>query len=454
MTEMENIAIESPELTLQQVFILLKNEQFNQLQRLLNERHPKQLALMLEAMPLGEREQLWELIPEALSADTLTFLHDEVRNSLIAEMPAEELVAAAEQMEANDLAYIMEDLPEPVRQALEQNLPDDILEHLENTLSFEEGTAGRLMSPDVITVRGDVSLGAVKRYLHLHEDLPDYTDGLMVADREGVYQGKLLLNKVLTGDDETLVKEVMNSQHKPIPATASEHDIALFFEQFHFVSAAVVDENNRLLGRISLDYVVAILKAEADHALLARAGLDEEADLFAPVMNSAIRRTVWLAINLVTAFLAAWVIGLYADTLEKIVALAVLMPIVASMGGIAGSQTLTLTIRGLALGQIGRANSAWLARKEVLIGVINGLLWALVVAAVAWLWFRDYGISLVIAAAIVINLVAAAAAGIVIPLLLRRLRIDPALSGAVILTTVTDVVGFMSFLGLATQFLT
>ncbi|MGY6276772.1 CBS domain-containing protein [Methylomonas sp. MgM2] len=245
-----------------------------------------------------------------MSADTLTFLHDEVRNSLIAEMPAEEPAAAAEQMEVIDLAYIMEHLPEPVRQTLE--------------------TAGRLMSTDFISVRSDVSLGVVKRYLHLHEDLPDYTDGLMVADRDGVYQGKLLLNKVLTGDDETLVKDATSSQHTPIPATASEHDIALFFEQSHLVSAVVVDEDNRLLGRISLDYVIAILKAEADHALLGRAGLNEEADLFAPVINSARHRTVWLAINLVTAFLAAWVIGLYADTLEKIVALAVLMPIVAS----------------------------------------------------------------------------------------------------------------------------
>jgi len=453
MTEIEKTAIDPPELTLQQAFILLEQEQFDQLQTLLNALQPKQLALMLEAMPPEERKQLWELIPESLSADTLTFLHDEVRNGLIAEMPAEELVAAAEQMEANDLAYIIEDLPEPVRQTLEENLPDDILEHLENTLSFEEGTAGRLMSPDVISVRSDVSLGVVKRYLHLHEDLPDYTDGLMVTDRVGIYQGKLLLNKVLTGDDEALVKDAMSSQHASILATASEHDIALFFEQSHFVSAAVVDENNHLLGRITLDYVIAILKAEADHALLGRAGLDEEADLFAPVINSARRRTVWLAINLVTAFLAAWVIGLYAETLEKIVALAVLMPIVASMGGIAGSQTLTLTIRGLALDQIGSGNRAWLARKEVLIGIINGLLWALVVAGVAWLWFGDRGISLVIAAAIVINLVAAAAAGIAIPLLLQSLRIDPALSGAVILTTVTDVVGFMSFLGLATQFL-
>lgn len=450
---MEKSATEIQELTLQQVFILLEQQEFDQLQTLLPAFHPGQLAVMLEAMPPDERRQLWGLIPEPLSVDTLTFLHDEVRNSLLAEMPTQELVTAAGQMEVNDLAYIIEDLPEPVRQTLEEKLPAEIREHLESRLSFEEGTAGRLMSLDVITVRNDVSLGVVKRYLHLHEDLPPYTDGLMVIDRDGTYQGKLLLNKVLTGQEETLVKDVMNSQHHPLVATASEHEVALFFEQANFVSAAVVDDNNRLLGRITMDYAVAILRAEADHALMGRAGLDEEADLFAPIVSSAKRRAVWLGINLLTAFLAAWVIGLYADTLEKIVALAVLMPIVASMGGIAGSQTLTLTIRGLALDQISRGNSGWLARKEVFIGILNGLLWALVVAAIAWVWFRDGGISLIIAAAIVINLVAAAAAGIAIPLLLQRLRIDPALSGAVILTTVTDVVGFMSFLGLATQFL-
>jgi len=453
MTESENIRNETQKFSLEQVFILLEQQDYDQLKILLDQSHPGKLADILEAMPPKNRTQLWDLMPESQEAETLALLNDEVRNSLIVEMPTEELVAAAEQMDTNDLVDVIEELPEDIRQSLEENLSDEIREHLETNLSFEEGTAGRLMSLNVITVRNDVTLAVVLRYLQLHEDLPEYTDGLMVIDRDGFYQGKLLLNKVLTHEGEALVKDVMNSGHEPISATTDEHEIAQFFEQYHFVSAPVVDEKNYLLGRITMDDVIYILRAESDHALMGREGLDEDVDLFAPVISSTKRRTVWLGLNLVTAFLASWVIGMYADTLEKIVALAVLMPIVASMGGIAGSQTLTLTIRGLALGQITSGNSIWLARKEILVGVINGILWALVVASITWLWFHDTHISLVIAAAIIINLVVAGASGIAIPLTLKRLDIDPALSGAVILTTVTDVVGFVSFLGLATYFL-
>ncbi|MCB1948108.1 magnesium transporter [Nitrosomonas sp.] len=453
MTELESTPAETAKISLDQVFTLLEQQDSDQLRVLLEVIHPGQLADILEAMPPKKRVQLWMLVPESQEAETLSLLHDEVRNSLFNNMEPEEVVAAAEHMDANDLAYIFEEFPEHIRQSIEEKLPDEILEWLETNLSFEEGTAGRLMSQDVITVRNDVTLEVVLRYLQLHDELPDYTDGLMVIDRAGFYQGKLLLNKVLTHDKEMLVKDVMDTQQQPIPATDDEHAVTLFFEQFHLVSAAVVDENNRLIGRITMDDAMEILRAEADRTLLGRDGLDQEEDLFAPVISSAKRRTVWLGINLITAFLAAWVIGLFTDTLDKIVALAVLMPVVASMGGIAGSQTLTLTIRGLALDQITSGNRFWLARKEIFIGVLNGLLWAVVIALLAWLWFQNTGISLVIAAAIIINLVAAAASGIAIPLILQRMNIDPALSGAVILTTVTDVVGFMSFLGLATYFL-
>lgn len=453
MKGQEKALPEALNLSLDPVFLLLEEQDYEQLKLILNQAYPGQLADLLEAMPPKERRQLWDLVSESQEAETLTFLHDEVRNSLIDEMQPEEVVAAAEQMDANDLAYMIEELPKHIRQSIEEKLSDEIREHLETNLSFEESTAGRLMSQDVITVRNDVTLEVVLRYLQLHENLPEYTDGLMVIDREGYYQGKLLLNTVLTRNKDLLVKDVMSSQHQAILATADEHDVTLFFEKFHFVSAAVVDENNLLLGRIKLDDVIQVLRTEADHALLGREGLDEEEDLFAPVINSTKRRTVWLGINLITAFLAAWVIGIYTDTLDKIVALAVLMPIVASMGGIAGSQTLALTIRGLALAQITNGNRFWLVRKEVMIGILNGMLWAVVIALLSWLWFQDAGISLVLAAAITINLVAAAASGIAIPLILERMHIDPALSGAVILTTVTDVVGFMSFLGLATYFL-
>ncbi|SEM92322.1 magnesium transporter [Nitrosomonas marina] len=452
MIELENPPGETAKISLDQIFALLQEQEYEQLRTLLEVIHPGQLADILEAMPPKKRVQLWMLVPESQEAETLSFLHDEVRNSLIITMKPDELVAAVEQMDANDLAYIFEEFPEHVRQSIEEKLPDEILERLETNLSFEEGTAGRLMSQDVITVRNDVTLEVVLRYLQLHEELPDYTDGLMVIDRSGFYQGKLLLNKVLTHNREILVKDVMEKQ-QAILATDDEHAVTLFFEQFHLVSAAVVDQNNRLIGRITMDDAMEILRAETDRALLGRDGLDEEEDLFAPVISSTKRRTVWLGINLITAFLAAWVIGIYTDTLDKIVALAVLMPVVASMGGIAGSQTLTLTIRGLALDQITSGNRFWLARKEILIGILNGLLWAVVIAVMAWLWFQNIGISMVIAAAIIINLVAAAASGIAIPLILQRMHIDPALSGAVILTTVTDVVGFMSFLGLATYYL-
>lgn len=444
---------ENPMTCLQSIFELLDQPDDAPLRQLIHDQQPCQLADILEALPPDARKRFWAHIPGDKTADTLAFLHDEVRYSLIEAMSEEKLVEAAVQMDADDLVDFIEDLPEPVRENLQENLSDAIKEHLETSFSFAEGTAGRLLSPDVITVRGEVTLAVVKRYLKFHQELPEYTDGLMVVDRQGHYLGKLMLNAVLTNNDDKLVTDVMSVRYAPILASTEEHEIAQIFTQSQFVSAPVVDDGNILLGRMTMDDVIDILQAEADHNLLGRAGLDEDEDLFAPIFSSAKRRSIWLGINLITAFLAAWVIGLYAQTLEKIVALAVLMPIVASMGGIAGSQTLTLAIRGLALGQISSGNRLWLSRKEVVIGVINGLIWAVVVAGIAWLWFDNPGISLVIAAAIVINLIAAAAAGIAVPILLHRFGIDPALSGSVVLTTVTDVVGFMSFLGLATFFL-
>jgi magnesium transporter len=320
-------------------------------------------------------------------------------------------------------------------------------------LSYPEGTAGRLMSTEVISVRSDVSLAVVLRWLRRHRELPPHTDALMVLSDVGRYVGKLGMADVVTGDPDLQVEAVMKPEAETVRAGAAEREVAALFERRDLVSVAVLDDDDRLLGRITIDDVVDIIREEADRTLLASAGLEEEADLFASVLRSAKQRAVWLGINLVTVFMAAWVIGLFSDALDKIVALAVLMPVVASMGGIAGSQTLTLTIRGLALDQIAHSNVRWLTGKEVAVGAINGLLWALVVAAVAYLWFRSTGIAAVIAAAMVLNLLAAALSGIAVPLVLHRLGIDPALSGAVILTTVTDVVGFLSFLGLASLFL-
>jgi len=291
------------------------------------------------------------------------------------------------------------------------------------------------------------------RYLRLRGEIPELTDNLMVVDRFDHYQGLLSLATLLTSDPDASVAEVMDRAVDGILASTTDDAVARLFEDRDLISAPVVDEAGKLLGRITIDDVVDVIREEADHSLMSMAGLDEENDIFAPAMLSARRRAVWLGINLATAFLASWVIGLYEATLEKVVALAVLMPIVASMGGIAGSQTLTIMIRGLALGQVGPANARTLMIKEILVSIMNSIIWSVVVAIVATAWFQNTDIGLIIAAALMINLVCAALAGFSIPLALKHLGIDPALAGGVLLTTVTDVVGFMAFLGLGTWYL-
>jgi len=424
-----------------------------QLRDVLTELHPAETADLLEAMPPEQRHATWELVADEDRGEVLPFVHDEARSTLIVEMEHAELVTAAAQMDAEDLAEVIEELPEDVTESVLAALDMDHRRRVETVLSYPEGTAGRLMSTDVVSVRSDVTLAVVLRWLRRHRELPSHTDALMVLSDENRYLGKLNMADLLTSAPDLQVAEVMKPEAVTVRASATDHEVAALFERRDLISVAVLDDEDCLLGRITIDDVVDIIREAADHALLARAGLDEDEDLFAPVIPSAKRRALWLGINLITVFAAAWVIGRFEEALDKIVALAVLMPVVASMGGIAGSQTLTLTIRGLALDQIAAANVRWLTVKEILVGVINGVAWALVVALVSYLWFQSAGIAAVIAAAMVLNLLAAAASGVAIPLILDRLGIDPALSGAVILTTVTDVVGFLSFLGLASLFL-
>jgi magnesium transporter len=310
------------------------------------------------------------------------------------------------------------------------------------------------MNLDTVSIRPNVNLDVVLRYLRQRGELPENTDKLFVVDRDDRYLGVLNISDLLTKSSKDTVVETMITDQKPLLATLSDNDVALFFEDHNLLSAPVVDENNHLLGRITVDDVVDVIRDEADRSLLNLAGLDEDDDMFAPVTRSAKRRAVWLGINLFTAFLAAWVIGLFTATIEQIVALAVLMPIVASMGGIAGSQTLMLVIRGIALNQIGKTNSRSLLWKELAVGALNGVLWAVVVAAITAVWFQSESLGLLIGAALIINLIFAALAGATIPLTLKRMNIDPAIAGGVILTTVTDIIGFFSFLGLASIFLT
>ncbi len=431
----------------------LGDEHLEAVDAVLDDLEPAEIALLLESLPPAARIRLWQRVPGEVDGEVLLHVHDEVRSTLLDDMDHEEIVAAASGMDTADLAEIFEDLPQQVAEDMLRSMDALQRERLEETLSFEEDSAGRLMRTDTIAVRSDVSLETVCRFLRWKESIPDNTHLLMVVDRDGLFQGTLPMARLISHPPEMAVADLMDHEVDSIRVDMKSRDVATLFQTHDLVSAPVVDEAGLLLGRIVIDDIVDVIREDSEQALMNMAGLDEEEDLFAPVLPSAKRRAVWLGINLITAFLAAWVIGRFEDALDQIVALAVLMPIVASMGGIAGSQTLTLAIRGLALGQISSTNSAWLLRKEVGIAILNGVLWALVVAVLALLWFKSIAIGTIIGAALVINMLAAGIAGIVIPLLLKRAGIDPALSGSVILTTVTDVVGFMSFLGLATYFL-
>ncbi len=419
----------------------------------LAELHPAESANLVESIPERDREYLWGFVPEEQAAEVMANLGEVARESLVEELAPEALTNAAGAMELDDLVDLVENLPDDLGDAIRESLDPEGRERLDAILAYPEGSAGRLMDTRAVAVRADVSLEVVLRYLRRREGLPDQTDGLMVVDRDGRYLGKLPLGVLLTRQPEEEVSAVMSAGADQVPVVLAEEEVAHLFQRRDLVSVAVVDDTGLLLGRITIDDVVDLIRAEAERPLMNMAGLDEEEDLFAPVLPSAKRRALWLGVNLGTAFLASWVIGRFEDTLAQLVALAVLMPIVASMGGIAGSQTLTLVIRGLALGQVGVANRLWLGRKEVSIALLNGVLWALVVGLIAYLWFGDPGIGMVLGAAMVINLLAAAFAGVFIPLAMERLGIDPALAGAVVLTTVTDVVGFLSFLGLATWLL-
>jgi magnesium transporter len=326
-------------------------------------------------------------------------------------------------------------------------------ERLNAVLAYEPDSAGGLMNTDTVSVRPDVTLETVLRYLRMRGDVPDNTDSLFVVNRDDRYLGTLDLATLLTGEPERTVGEVMDAEVPGITPGTPATQVASLFEDRDLLSAAVVDSGGRLLGRITVDDVVDVIRDEAEHSVMSMAGLDEDADMFAAVIPSARRRGVWLGINLATAFLAAWVVGLFEGTIQKVVALAVLMPIVASMGGVAATQTLTLIVRGLALGQVERANARWLLTKEVAVAMLNGLAWSTVVAVVAFLWYRNWRIAGVIFAAMAVNLFAAALAGVLVPLALKRFGVDPAVAGGVVVTTVTDVVGFASLLGLGTLLL-
>ena len=420
---------------------------------MVNSLHPSELARLLESLPLKKRAMLWEIVDPDIEGDVLVEVAEEVRDGLIEGMPTEELIAAAEGMEVDDLADLLVDLPETLTQEVLQSLDKQDQERVRQVLAYDEESAGGLMNVDIVTVRPDVTLEVVARYLRFVGEMPDGTDSIFVVSRDNSYIGSLFLSRLLTSDPDEMVANVMSTDIMPIPADTPSAEVVWEFENRDLLSAPVVDGDFRVLGRITVDDVVDVIRDEAEHSLMSAAGLDEEDDMFAPVVKSAGRRALWLGVNLGTAFLAAAVVDLFQATLQQLVLLAVLMPVVPSMGGVAGTQSLTIITRAMALGQINRANIHGILRKELMVGVLNGIGWAIVVSAFTFLWFGDGSIGVIIGAAMIINLVVAAAAGSSIPLILRRLNVDPALAGGVVLTTVTDVVGYMSFLGLGAIFL-
>lgn len=417
---------------------------------LLSSLRPAEVANVLESFPPNVRELMWDLLEEEVRNQTLQHLHEDVRASFLEDMDTEQLVAVADELDTDDFADILQQLPQSITDQVLSSLDSRDRARVEAVLSYDEDSAGGLMNTDTITVRPRHALELVLRYLRLRKDLPDTTDALIVVNSRDEYVGMLPFSKLLTSDPTVTVREVMDSDAPAIGVNTPDTEVARVFSEEDLISAAVVDDNGHLVGRITIDDVVDVIIEDATEAVLGPAGLDVEDDTFAPIGRSVRRRAVWLGINLITAFIAAAVINMFEDTIAKVVALAVLMPIVASMGGIAGTQTLTLVIRGEALGHIGPRNLLWLLNREFIVSVCNGLLWATLVAITAAAAFQDVDLGLVIAAAMVITMIVAAISGSLLPDVLRRLNIDPAIAGGVVLTTITDVTGFFVFLGLAT----
>lgn len=413
---------------------------------------PAEVAHLIESSPPKIRKMLWELVDTENEGEVLQHLSDEISASFLNEMSASQLVDLTSELDTDDVVDLLQQLPEQLSNDVLQEMDSEDRDRLEAVMFYPEDSAGGLMNTDTVTVRADITLDVVLRYLRRHRSLPAMTDNILVINRSHEFIGILPINKLLVSDLNQTVREVMTTDTQVIHANMDEEDVAKIFERHDLVSAPVIDSAGKLIGRITIDDVVDVIRDTADHSLMSMAGLDEEEDTFAPAFKTGRRRAVWLGINLVTAFIASSVIGLFDQTIERLVALAVLMPIVASMGGIAGSQVLTLVIRGQALGHISSRNINWLMNRELAVGFFNGLLWALVIAAITFFWFNDLQLAWIIGAAIIINFIVAALSGAALPIILKRQNIDPALAGGVLLTTITDVVGFFAFLGLASIF--
>jgi len=434
----------------EQLLQAVDSQHFDQVSDLLSSLVPEEIAELLESTPPKERQILWECLNSEQQGEILTHTNDEVRAKLLESLQTHELTKITDDLEADDITDIAQSLEPGAKQALLDSLEPVERIAVETALSYPEDTAGGLMSMDFITIRADITLGVVLRYLRKLGELPDSTAELFVRDRDDHYVGTLKLTSLLVNDEDKSVQEVLETDTPAIQSYLPAKEVAHVFEKNDLISAAVVNENNQILGRITIDDVVDIIREEAEHIQMASAGLDEEDDIFAPATRTAKRRTFWLGINLLTAIFASMVISLFDATIEQIVALAILMPIIASMGGIAGTQTATIVIRALATGKLAKSNSRSLLIKEATVGLFNGLIWATLTAIAVQLLFDNWALSAIFGTAMMVNLLVAALAGAVIPLILQRMKIDPALASGLMLTTVTDSIGFFVFLGLAT----
>ncbi len=451
---MAEIELTSFEVSLQNLMTALEASDHDEAKHQIKELHPGEIALLFEAIQPKDRSILWPSIEISVQGEILKEVNEDVQSQLIAEMSVDSLVKATEKLDTDDLADIVPNMPESAVHSLLLTLDFKHRERLNKVLSYPENSAGGLMNTDFITVRPDVSIRAVIRYLRLLKEMPVDTDQVFVVDRNFNYLGSLLITSLLTEEPEQMVEKfISNDFSKPVSAETDESEVALLFEQRNLISAPVIDEDNQLVGRITIDDVVDVIRDQAEHSVMSMVGLDEDEDVFAPIIHSSKKRSVWLGVNLITALIAVYFIGLFEATLQQKIALAILMPVVASMGGIAGTQTLIIVTRGIATGKVTTANIKALINKEVAVSGLNGIIWSLVIGLITYYWFSDLLLSLIIALAIITNLIVAAFSGAFLPLLLSKLRIDPALAGGVILTTITDVIGFVAFLGLAALFI-
>ena len=427
------------------------NLSLNQIRRLLNKMSSSEIAHALESSPPKQRNLLFSLLKTEEEGDVLFELGEEIQQDLISSISNEELAEAVKELELDEIVDILQNLPEERMKKILSGMSQIDRKRIEIGLTFPENTAGGLLNTDVISVRPENSIEVVTTYLRGQKKLPENTDKIFVVNNENEYLGELTISNIITSNPSMVVREIMETSSMPLNVNMDDKDVATTFERNELISSAVVDDNGKLIGRITIDDVVDVIREDADQNLLGMAGVAE--DTFAPPGRAAKSRVFWLSMNLVTAFIAASAINLFQDALDKIVYLAVLMPIVASMGGVAATQTLTIVIRGLTLEQINTSNIRWLFKRELAVSIINGIVLSILVGTSTYIWFQDKMLAVLISCALVINLVSSVIAGILVPLILRKLNQDPAIGGSVVVTTFTDVIGFISFLGLATLYL-